>query len=214
MQPGCRPRPVARLQINKNNHMEVFVTNQGEKSVCPYCNSDNLWDNDYVIREKGPEVASWYDFSLVHSVVSFYYVRCCEKCFKRRKRLDKIKNLMILIPILHSFLILLLFLLSKVHSLAILANVLLAVAFCLMPISILSGITSFLVYPLYNRLGKYKRVVSKEEAQNHNALFTYPISESSINQNILDPFTFGKVDTNKFEKKSGLSNNPHFYPGS
>lgn len=193
---------------------DIWVTNQGHKATCPYCNITNLWDSDYVIRETGSVIASWYDFSAVHSVVNVYYVRCCEKCFKRRKRIDKIRILMFTLPICHSFFILLLFGLSKISVLHVFTNICLIFAFCLMPLSILSMIASFFVYPIYDRFSQYKRVVSKEEAQTLNALFTYPINKDSINQNILDPFKFGKVDMEQFEKEAGLRKNPHFYPGS
>ena len=195
------------LSMGNNN----YVTNTEYKAICPYCSNNNLWDSDFVIRETGPIVASWYDSSAVHSVVNVYYVRCCEKCFKRRKRIDRIRNLMFLIPLCHFILIILLYGLSKISVLHVFANLLLLFAYILIPLSILSVITSFFVYPLYNYFSRHKRVVSKDEAQRHNALFSYPINKSSINQDILDPFRFGKVDMERFEKEAGLRKNPHFY---
>ena len=192
-----------------------YQGNQGNKSTCPYCEKSDLWGSDYVIREKGKTQVTGYDSTFWHFVVDIYYVRCCEKCFKRRKRLDKIKNLMFILPFLYFvfFLIMVFFVFKHIHideSWSKILGLIMSGGFV---ISIISSIASLIVYPIYNLFHKNKRVVTKEKAQKHNALFTKAVDASSINHNPLEPFSFGKIDMQRFEKEAGLSKNPHFYPG-
>lgn len=187
----------------------------GPKAVCPFCDKNDLWGSDYVIKEHGKTLFSWNNRTTQHSIVEVFYVRSCKQCFKRRVRYAKGIRWLVVLLFVCSGATMLLSLISHFFNINnTWVNMAIVIGFAGMIVAPVLLVLYMTIYTLYNRLHHRKWSVSKECAERHNALFTTaPRNQQTVNPNPIDPLNFLGFSHKMFEDEAGLTGNPHFFAG-